>query len=290
MAWVDRGGKPLPDPAAGESQGQVSITTGGDIVLTRRDGASGSNSVWLFESASKRESRIAGGEWPVFSADGGSIAFRTSSDERSPGVMAVRRANLGQAKRLVTKLAWPTDWTPDGRWIAVMHPEAATNFDISLLDANGDGTLKPFLQTTANEGQGRFSPDGRWIAYESDETGRLEVYLRHFPDGAQQTIISNGGGSEPFWSRRGNELCYLSAKGWVTAVSIRFDGGRVVAGAPVDLFRIQSALSAGMFTGAYTPAPDGNRFVVRERIGEQTDASLVVTLNWPATLTPRRAF
>jgi hypothetical protein len=133
------------------------------------------------------------------------------------------------------------------------------------------------------QGQARFSPDQRWVAYQSDESGRLEIYVRHFPDGGRKTAISNGGGTEPRWDPRGRELFYLSADGSITGVSVRADADRLLVGTPQPLFHVRVRASSGMFGGSYAPADDG-RFLVSELVGEQNGPQLNVVLNWPATL------
>lgn len=165
-----------------------------------------------------------------------------------------------------------------------MHPEASTQFDISVLDVAGEGTVRPFVQTPAMEGQARFSPDQRWIAYQSDESGHMEIYVRHFPDGGQRTVISSGGGTQPQWDRRGRELFYLAADGSITGVSVRADGDRLVVGTPQPLFQVRVQPAGGMFGGIYAPADDGSRFLVIDVVGEQAGPRLNVVLNWPATL------
>jgi hypothetical protein len=284
LTWFDRDGKRLSDLTVAGSQGAMHFDAKGRLLFQREDGNAGFMTLWTFDPEGKRESRIASGGSAVSSPDGESVVFQTAPDERTPGIVRLRLANPGQPERLVTKRGWPTDWSPDGRSILFMHPEAKTQFDISVLTVDGSGTVKPLVQSAANEGQGRFSPDGRWIAYQSDETGRMEVYVCRFPDGAQKSVISNAEGSEAWWNRRSNELLYLAGDGFITAVSIRIDGDRVIAGRPTPLFQIRTATSPTVFGDAYAPVADGNRFLVRERPGDQTDQSLIVVTNWPSAL------
>jgi Tol biopolymer transport system component len=152
----------------------------------------------------------------------------------------------------------------------------------------------PVAQTSANEGWGEFSPDGRWVAYQSNESGRFEIYVRTFPRAEGKWLVSVAGGTQPRWRRDGKELFYVAPDGHLMAVSLTADktGRTLEVGKAVPLFRpnLLTASSAGVVTIASGPKPqyavgaDG-RFLLIVPVAETaapTPISIVV--NWPATL------
>ena len=117
--------------------------------------------------------------------------------------------------------AFPFDWSPDGKFIAYAQTVEQTKRDLWLLPMQGDHKPVPFLQTAANEDLPQFSPDGRWLAYVSDESGQEQVYVRAFPSGNALIQISTAGGSYPRWRRDGRELFYISADQKLMAVPVK---------------------------------------------------------------------
>jgi hypothetical protein len=141
----------------------------------------------------------------------------------------------------------------------------------------GDRKPIPFLQTEFNELRGAFSPDGKWIAYDSDESGRYEVYVQTFPVTGAKWQVSKGGGTHPKWRRDGKELLYLGADRRMTAVAVK-TGGTFQAGNPQPLFetRITSPLAR------YAMTRDGQRFLVPTPMGEAGATFATVVINWTA--------
>ena len=153
-----------------------------------------------------------------------------------------RRAARGGAEeaRLFTATdpSYADDWSPDGRYIVYSSEAPGRSWNLGLLDVAASQAT-PLAASQYNEYQGRISPDGRWLAFTSDETGRPEVYVRAFPVGDANVVISTGGGSEPAWRRDSSELFYLSPEGTMMSVSMTASGGRLAAGRPQSLFRIR---------------------------------------------------
>ena len=181
----------------------------------------------------------------------------------------------------------PDDWSPDGGFIIFRGlGDAKSSFDLWALPLKGPG--KPFavVQTEFEERDAQFSPDGKWIAYHSDESGRFEVYVQPFMRPGTRTLISNGGGAQVRWSRDRSELFYVALDGRLMAGPIRSssDGRTLHAGAPVPLFmtRIIGGLPGqGNHRQQYVVSPDGQRFLVHSLIGEET-SPITVILNWRA--------
>ena len=163
--------------------------------------------------------------------------------------------------------------------LAFSEADPTTGFDIWVLGLQGDRKPRPFLQTPANESGPIFSPDGRWVAYLSDESGRQEIYVRPFPGPGGKMQISTEGGTEPMWARNGRELFYRNGdKMMVTAVETQ----PVFAASKAKLlFEAHYETSYNVFERDYDVSPDGQKFLMI-KAGEQETAptQLNVVLNW----------
>jgi hypothetical protein len=141
-----------------------------------------------------------------------------------------------------------------------------------------------FLSTPFNEVQGRFSPDGRWVAYASDESGRFEVYVRAWPSAAERVLVSAGGGMQPEWRRDGKELFYLSADRKIMPVPLRIDGMTLVSGTPQALFSVDVAEPVAPYSTDYATSADGQRIVVTVNAKAPAPQTLTVFSDWTAAL------
>jgi dipeptidyl aminopeptidase/acylaminoacyl peptidase len=155
----------------------------------------------------------------------------------------------------------PYDASPDGKTLLVQEQTPATTLDISVLALGGERTLGPYLHTEASEAEARFSPDGRFVAYESDDSGRSEVYVMPFPGPGGRSQVSAEGGFAPTWSRDGRELFYRNTNAvWAVSVETR-PGFRATP--PRKLFDFEQPGPSG-----YDVAPDGQSFfMVRSPLG-----------------------
>jgi hypothetical protein len=145
----------------------------------------------------------------------------------------------------------------------------------------GDAPQSWYLQTPANEGQARISPNGRWMAYTSDESGRQEIYVQSFPVPGNKRRISSNGGSWPRWRGDGAELIYVAPAGLITSVAVN-SGDRFTAGAPTPLFRSNALGGAVGIVEPFEVSLDGQRFLMLVSPPAPTSISLI--LNWPAIL------
>jgi serine/threonine-protein kinase len=178
----------------------------------------------------------------------------------------------------------PNSFSPDGSLLlvqAVFTNTSSANpaLDLFVLPLSGERTLRPFLQTKFNEGDARFSPDGRWVAYRSDESGRDEVFVRPYPGPGPKWQISTEGGDEPCWSRSGRELFYLQKDKETKMMIVDVETKPTFrAGRPRTLFEWRYVESG---INSYDVAPDGTRFLmIKEDPAELGPAQVKVVLNW----------
>jgi dipeptidyl aminopeptidase/acylaminoacyl peptidase len=188
----------------------------------------------------------------------------------------------------------PTAVSPDGRQVLFEVTGPKTGYDLWTLPvsagAPGDSKAVPYLQTTFFERQGQFSPDGRWVAYTSNESGadQWQVYVQSFPAGAGKFQVSTGaGGTQPRWRRDGKEIFYVAADGKLMAAEVK-SVPKFEAGTPKALFDLRAMPNASVaLSFRYDVAPDGKRFLVNTLSGGSEGAAgapITVVLNWSAAV------
>lgn len=173
---------------------------------------------------------------------------------------------------------FPLDWSRDGRFLLYRQINPQTNHDIYVLPTNGERKPFPYLQTPAMENGGAPSPDGNWIAYNSDESGRVEVYLESFPTHGRRRQISLAGGGGPRWRADGNELYYYSLDGRLMAVSVTDGGASLTTGTPTALFPFRPA--AAITCPSFAVTGNGQRFLLSAIVDTDAKAALSVVQNW----------
>ncbi|MCG6927177.1 MAG: protein kinase, partial [Acidobacteria bacterium] len=241
------------------------------------------NVVWTYDLESGARTRLTFGARavrPVWTRDGERIVFVSMSE----GLSAKRADGSGEAARLWPegrRRGFPTATHPSGRLLALTVLEATTGLDIWMLPLDGEGEPRPFLASRANEFDATFSPDGRWVAYVSDETGRNEVYVQPLAHSDGKWQISGDGGSEPVWSRGGRELLYRNGDRFMvvdTDTEADFKSGK-----PRMLFEGRYATNV-TGTRNYDITPDGENLLLvalSEDGGEEAAPRRIhVVLNW----------
>ena len=240
----------------------------------------GGYSIWLIDLKSATPSRFTfeASRWPVWSPDGKQIAFNldlTGYDD-----LFVKPSNSGSAERLLLANEYrkiPSDWSRDGKLLLFDQEEPRTKRDLWILPLDGDKKPYPILQTAANEYAARFSPDGHWIAYTSDESGREEVYVQTFPLTGRKRKISHQGGSFPEWRRDGKELFYVSADRQMMVAALA-DEATFTFALPKALF--PATANSRLLTG-FSVTADGQRFLIAVE-NEQKRSPVTVVINWAA--------
>jgi Tol biopolymer transport system component len=228
---------------------------------------------------------------PIWSPDGQRIVWpslRSGSFD-----LYIKAANGTGPEELLVKMGtptgWATDWSKDGRNLLYQRPGDKTGQDLWIapqpLDGKGDATPFPYLDSQFDEGDGRFSPDGKWVAYTSNETGVSEIYVRSFPLSDAKFPISTGGGSEPQWSKDGAELFYISTNRTLMAVPVdRSAAEPLKPGLPKALVPVPLVLISGPTARSYAVSNDGKRFLISNGDGTGSSPPLTVFLNWRAGL------
>ena len=289
LVWIDREGREEPLPAPPRPYSYPRLSPDGTQVAVDVRGAEGD--IWVWHVARETLTRLTfdpgQDRFPLWSPDGRRIAFSSQRDG-SGGVPFWQAADgTGQAERLAesSRQLFPTSFSPDGTRLLVYGATAEgqdADDNIGIVSLGAESQVSPLVQTTFNERNGEVSPDGRWLAYESDESGQNEIYVRPFPevDGGRWQV-STGGGAFPLWAPNGRELFYRSDDALMGA-SIE-TGESFVAGNSTVLFEGQYAPSPGGRN--YDVSPDGRRFLMlRETSSGSADQDppprFIVVQNW----------
>jgi Tol biopolymer transport system component len=218
---------------------------------------------------------------PIWSPDGARIVFR-SSRKGSLDLFEKPSSNAGNEQLLLQSDQFknPTDWSSDGRFILFTSTDPKTGNDLWVLPMDKEKKPFAFLKTPSDENVARFSPDGRWVAYQSNETGRFEIYVRPFPGPGGQWQLSTLGGTQPRWGRNGKELFYLAADGKLMAVSIAVKDEIVEPSDPVPLFQPRIVTTTtSTYRAQYDVSKDG-RFLINVPAEDATTSPITLLLNW----------
>ncbi|MCA1660594.1 MAG: hypothetical protein LC642_08695, partial [Verrucomicrobiaceae bacterium] len=225
--WFDRGGKQIGSLGAAGLYFTLRLSpdeTRAAVDLT--DTQTGTEDIWLFDLSRGIPSRFttdpANDSNPLWSPDGSRIVF-TSNREGVRNLYQKIASGGGNEEVLLksTEEKVPDDWSSDGQFIVYQTINRKTKWDFWVLPMSGDRQPFPFLQTEFNEQAAQFSPDGKWIAYSSDESGAPEVYVQTFPASGGRWRVSTDGGRQPRWRRDGRELFYITADGKLMAVDVK---------------------------------------------------------------------
>jgi dipeptidyl aminopeptidase/acylaminoacyl peptidase len=290
LAWFDRGGKQLAPVGMRAADSSLRLSPDEKrVAVSRFDLQGGSADIWLIDLARNTTSRFtfdpADENSPIWSPDGSRIVF-SSNREGVSNLYQKLSSGAGNDEALLKSAEpkTPYDWSPDGRFIlyGVLSPK--TSGDLWLLPLFGDQKPAPFVQTEFNEIQGRFSPDGRWVAYASNESGTYQVYVQSFPSSGSKWQVSTNGGAQPQWRRDGKELFYLAPDRKLMAVEVNGAGPTFVPGVPKPLFEPRVSAVFPSITTYYSVTGDGQRFLVNTLVGESTPVPFTVVLNWAAAL------
>jgi serine/threonine-protein kinase len=278
LVWVNRKGAEQLLSAAAHAYVNPRISPNGRLVSVdiREQG----RQVWLYDLSRETLTRLtfegSSNSTPVWTPDGKRIAFQSNKEGSTINLFWLLADGSGGLERLATSeyLQAPNSWSQDGQLLAFTELSPTTGWDIWVLRL-GDRKAQPFLRTPFTEGAPRFSPDGRWLAYVSNESGRYEIYIQPYPGPGGKRLISTDGGTEPMWNHNGRELFYRSGDKMMS-VEIATQPS-FAASKPRMLFEGPYVPTAATIPN-YDVSPDGQRFLMLKPIEQATQINVV--LNW----------
>jgi Tol biopolymer transport system component len=294
LTWVNRSGAVLGTIGAPDATlfGPRVSPDGRQVAFSRI--SQGKQDVWLQDAT--RTSRVSfsgtDNQFPVWSPDGSQLVY-TTAPGAGENTLYRKLINGGQGEeRLLGSdlVKFPSSWSRDGRYLLFFSFDTQTSADLWVMPMTGEHKPFVFLNTSSTEVWGQFSPDGQWVAFQSNQSGRDEIYLRRFsgPGGATpgnsapagQWQVSTTGGVHPAWRADGKEIFYIDPSGTMMAAPIALSGSTIVPGAPVELFRSQ-VYGGGIDSAQgrqYDVAADG-RFLIN-RVLDTAIAPITLIQNW----------
>ena len=281
--WVDRTGKEVGRFGEPGLYLEPRTSSDGSLVgLVRPDPDTGKGDVWIVDTSRNTMSRStfvdAASVSYAFSPDARRIAVGTIAGTASAGVWIQPTSGSGTQEKLDTPKTFGSvgSWSPNGRYLFFMVQNNATRQDVYYIDLNGDKKLTPFIQSPANEASAVLSPNGKWLAYQSDESGRYEVYVIAFPGPGGKWQVSNGGGGFPSWSADGKQLYYTIG-----------DKLMMVPIQNVETFQFGAPSALPIHVNEFAslgPVAPGERFPALKALSGGQSHPQEVILNWTGTL------
>ena len=296
LAWRDRSGKPIGSiNQEAKVYFQMRLSSDGErIVVSQPDANSINDDIWLYEIRRDTWARFtfdaATDGSSIWSPDGKTIVFASDRNKRFD---LFQRASNGEGNEVLLLKSGqskiPSDWSHDGKYIAyfTLNP-----YDIWILPIKPSGQgneRKPFvfLQTEFNEMRATFSPDGRWIAYQSDESGRHEIYIRPFPGPGGKWQVSTAGGTRPRWREDGKELFFLATDSRLMSAQINLGISTIQINTVQSLFDLGYVSIASTSRDFYDVTRDGQRFLVELNQGNEISIPVTLVVNWPGEIKKR---
>ena len=255
------------------------------LAVSKRDPATRTRDIWLFDPARGTNQRLtfdpADDSSQTWSSDSQRIIF-TSNRKGHRDIWQKAASGTGDDELVFASDGEKSvdDWTHDGRYVVYGAYATGLKREEWALPLSGNRKPFPVVQRLGFVWEAQVSPNGKWIAYDSDESGKREIYVQDFPSGGGRWQVSTDGGDEPEWNPNGKELFYLHGPK-LMAVDVRTDTGRFEQGAPHALFEVSFG---NLQRNAYAVAPDGQRFLVNTRFQSTDRLPMTVVLNWPAAL------
>jgi dipeptidyl aminopeptidase/acylaminoacyl peptidase len=284
LLWLDRQGKQvgaIGQPAFVTRGQEPRLSPDGKRLALRRDG------IWVTDLAGENGIKLSNGQLPTWSPDGHRVAYNGPLEGQFTGILERSANGVGDPQLLLAGVVYPDVWTPDGRFLLYTMRGPKTRLDIWALPAFGERKPFPLLNSRADELTPLISPNGRWLAYLSDESGYWELYVQSFTAegklGSDRQRISANGALSPVWSRDGQELFFISRDRQMMATTVKTDGAEFEFTPPVALFKTRTVYGYATFR-EFDVTPDRQRFLVGTLIGEPKSANPTVILNWTAAL------
>ncbi|MBI3449966.1 MAG: PD40 domain-containing protein [Acidobacteria bacterium] len=283
LTWFDLEGKKLStlaEPASFPAVGRAAISPDGQRATIPVQTGEGRIDLWVYEIARGVGTRFTFGPetylFPLWTPDGRQIAY---SDSR--GKMSIKAADgASEARNIFTSESAGRlvllSMSPDGAFLAFRMQGGKTRWDIWLLPLKGDAKAYPFINSPASEGGAQFSPDGKWMSYVSDESGKAELFVVPFPGPGAKRQISSGGATFGYWISGGREIAYVTSSRKMFGVEVRVVGASLEVGESRPLFGGQVVPADGTFS------PDGKRYLSAVPLTQVVAPPLTLVTNWMA--------
>ncbi len=285
LAWVGRDGRVLEEVGGENDYSQLDLSPDGTRLLySVTDQSARTRDIWMLDVRRGITSRItfdaADERGPIWAPDGERFVYRKGPD------LHVRHLTGGDDSPLVIddRMKDPLDWSADGRAVLYRVSTQGMGGGSDIWLQNEGGPPRALLDSAFNENHGQFAPDGRWLAYTSNESGETDVYVTAYPSTQGKWRVSSDGGAYPRWRADGRELYYLSSSNQMMAVDVRATGGGLELGPPRVLFPVSIVRTPG---AQYVVTGDGQRFLVNTPIPDDKAPALHVVFNW-TSLAPRQ--
>jgi hypothetical protein len=284
LIWLDRKGNQVGVVGKPDLYANVSLAPDGkSVAVDKTDSSNQNTDVWIYELQHDGAKRMtfdpAIDAMPVWSPDASRLVF--SSSRQNVFNLYLKAADGTQEEKLIQHVdvdEYPSDWSRDARFI--LYNRGPDLWFLTLPEM----TSTPFLKTPSTLKNGHYSPDGKWVAYASNESGKWEVYVTSFPAAQGKWQVSSGGGEQPRWRGDGKELFYLSSDGKMMAAPVS-EGANFDAGAPIVLFQANPREAAATSEQAfYDVSRDGQRFLINTEVRQAEVEPMSIVLNWAAKL------
>ncbi len=281
LTWFDRAGTRLGGIGPVADHGNIELSPDGTrVAVAVTDHAHETRDIWIYDAKTGERTRFtsepADENWLIWSADGTRVVLNSFATDRLELFEAPARSIDPHTTLLKDPVAkWPVSWSRDGRFVLFVTNSPATSNDIWVLPLTGDRQPYPYLRTEASENWAAFSPDGKWVAFSSTVSGRIEVYVSRFPSTGQRWRVSADGGSQARWRRDGSEIFYLAPDRKVIAAAVTTTGDEFTLKGYDPLFEIRPPYGA---YHAFDVTGDATRFLVNTLVVSPASPTVVALL------------
>ena len=288
LLWVARDGKRIGSVAKPDRYSTLALSPDGTRLAVTIFSPQGTGDIWIFDLKRGTSTRLTFGpalqQVPLWTRDGKTIFYASSG--KGPSHIYAKAADGSGSERTILETnetaEFPWSFSPDGRYLAYersMEKGSQTGFDLWVLPLSGDGKPFPIVQTPFEDREPTISPDGKWMAYRNNESGRMEVYITAFPGGGAKWQVSTNGGINVKWRRDNKELYFLDSADNLMAVDVNASGNAVRLGVPHALFAV---VGAQRQAEPFDVTADGKKFLINSSNTKEPNEPVTLVQNWPA--------